>query len=301
MGLRPEDLQRGEVYRREWLLEHGMHRRHLHSPAMTRVLPTCYTRTDHPADLRRVVLAAQELLGCPSVVSGATAAELFGVRLPRRARREGGARVHLSTSEGSSPRRTETLVVHRRAASPTVDLHGVTMVDPLTALQEIAVGLTLDELVIAVDSLVADRFGTAWRIPMTEVRERAGKARGRGASRLRDAVALARERVWSPQETQMHLLLMRCGRPVTAMNHEVVDPTTGIVYYADLAYPDRRIAIEYDGGDHLTSPDRVKHDHHKSAVLTAEGWTVIRVHAEDLHEPTDFFLRLDAAWGAEAA
>ena len=74
MGLRPEDLERGEVYRREWLLERGMHRRHLSSPAMTRVLPTCYTRTDYPADLRRVAVEAQDLLGCPSVVAGVTAA-----------------------------------------------------------------------------------------------------------------------------------------------------------------------------------------------------------------------------------
>ena len=299
MGLRPEDLERGEVYRREWLLERGMHRRHLSSPAMTRVLPTCYTRTDYPADLRRVAVEAQDLLGCPSVVAGVTAAELFGVRLPRRARREGGARVHLDTSGGSSPRRTETLVVHRCAPPPTIRLHGVTMVEPLTALQEIAGRLTLDELVIAIDSLVADRFGTAWRIPLTEVREQAGAARGRGAKQLREAAALARERVWSPRETQMHLLLRRYGRPVTVMNHEVVDPATGIVYYIDLAYPERRIAIEYDGAEHLTAPDRVRQDHRKSAVLAAEGWTVIRVYSEDIHEPTDFFARLEYAWGTE--
>ena len=301
MGLRPEELERGEVFRREWLLEHGMHRRHLSSPAMTRVLPTLYTRSDHPADLRRVALAAQDLIDCPSVVAGATAAELFAIRLPRRARREGGARVHLDITGGSSPRRTEKLVVHRRAPSPTVRLHGVTMVDPVTALQQIAGRLTLDELVIAVDSLIADRFGTAWRIPLAEVRERTAVARGRGASRLREAVELARERVWSPRETQMHLLLARCGRPVPEMNHEVVDPATGIAYYIDLAYPCERIAIEYDGADHLTDADRVKRDHRKSAVLHAEGWTVLRVYAEDLHDPRDLLLRLDHAFAAATA
>lgn len=88
--------------------------------------------------------------------------------------------MHLDTSGGSSPRRTETLVVHRCAPPPTIRLHGVTMVEPLTALQEIAGRLTLDELVIAIDSLVADRFGTAWRIPLSEVREQAEAARGRG-------------------------------------------------------------------------------------------------------------------------
>src|SRR5699024_11118010 len=36
------------------------------------------------------------------------------------------------------------------------------------------------------------------------------------------------------------------GWPPPALNHEIVDPATGIVYYVDLAYPQQRIAIEYD-------------------------------------------------------
>ena len=301
MGLRPEDLERGAVYRRQWLLENGMHPRHLSSPGMTRVLPTCYTRSEHPADLRRVVLAAQELLGVPSAACGATAAELFGMRLPRRTTRAGGAAIHLEVERGSAPRRTALLVVHRRAPSATLGLHGVTMVEPLIALQQIAGRLTHQELVVAVDSLVADRYGTAQRIPLPEVRQRAEHARGRGAARLRAAVAQARERVWSPQETHMHLMLRDHGWPPPALNHEIVDPATGIVYYVDLAYPQQRIAIEYDGSDHVTDPDRVTHDHHKSTVLHGEGWTVLRVHAKDLHDPTDVFARLDHAWDARAA
>src|SRR5699024_3484004 len=86
-----------------------------------------------------------------------------------------------------------------------------------------------------------------------------------------------------------------------ALNHEIVDPATGIVYYVDLAYPQQRIAIEHDGSDHVTDPDRVTHDHHKSTALHGEGWTVLRVHAKDLHDPTDVFARLDHAWDARAA
>ena len=99
----------------------------------------------------------------------------------------------------------------------------------------------------------------------------------------------------------MHLMLRDHGWPPPALNHEIVDPTTGIVYYVDLAYPQQRIAIEYDGSDHVTDPDRVTHDHHKSTVLHGEGWTVLRVHAKDLHDPIDVFARLDHAWDARAA
>src|SRR5699024_389601 len=80
---------------------------------------TCYTRSEHPADLRRVVLAAQELLGVPSAACGATAAELFGMRLPRRTTRAGGAAIHLEVERGSAPRRTALPVGHRRAPPAT--------------------------------------------------------------------------------------------------------------------------------------------------------------------------------------
>lgn len=289
------------MHRRETLLAGGMHPRVLASPAMTRVLPGWYTRTDHPAGLRTVALTAQQVLGPDAVVSDETAAELFGMRLPDRMTRRGGAAVHLRSPKGPSPRATSLLVVHRRAVSATIRHQGVTMSHPLVALQEIARSLTRVERVVAMDSLVANRFGTAYRIPLAEARELATAARGRGAELLRECVGLARERVWSPRETQMHLMLRDHGWPSPALNHEVVDPATGIVYYIDLAFPPRRIAIEYDGSEHFTDPDRVKRDHRKSAVLTAEGWTVIRVYAEDLHEPTDFFARLRAAWGAQAA
>ena len=298
MGLKPVDLERGAVYRRAWLLAQGMHSRHLTSAAMTRVLPGCFTRTDHPADLRSVVLAAQELVGVPSAASGATAAELFGIRLPHRATRAGRAAVHLDVEAGSTPRRTPLLVIHRRRASRTLRLHGVTIVEPMVALQQIAGRLTHDELVVALDSLVADRFGAVSRLELDEVRRRAAQARGHGAARLRAAADEARERVWSARETHMHLLLRRHGRPPPALNHQVLDPATGIAYYVDLAYPRERIAIEYDGTEHLTDADRVKQDHRKSAVLHATGWTVIRVYAEDLHDPSDLLTRLGGAFSA---
>lgn len=171
----------------------------------------------------------------------------------------------------------------------------MTIVEPLVALQQIARRLTHEELVVAVDSLIADRFGTVIRYELDEVRRRAEQLQGQGASRVRAAVEHARERVWSPRETHLHLMLRRQGYPAPELNHQVLDPATGVVYYVDLAYPAQRIAIEYDGAEHLTDADRVKRDHRKSAALHAEEWTVIRVYAEDLRDPTDLLSRLDHA------
>lgn len=200
MGLTPEDLSRGAVYSRRSLLERGMHQRHFSSGALLRVLPSRYTRGDHPADLRAIALAAQSLTGRGAVVSGVTAAELFGFRLPLHMIRSGGASIHLRLPEGAAPRSTAMLTVHRRAPAPVIRHHGVTMSHPVVALQEMAARLARRDLVAAVDSLVADRFGTAYRIPLRRARDLASAATGRGAPALRKAVGPARERVWSERD-----------------------------------------------------------------------------------------------------
>lgn len=46
-------------------------------------------------------------------------------------------------------------------------------------------------------------------------------------------------------------------------------------YFLDRAYPDRKIALEYDGRTHLT-PERARRDLNRQAYVTREGWTVIR-------------------------
>lgn len=293
MGMRPQDLGKGTVYSRRWLLEQGMHQRHFSSGALLRVLPAHYSRSDHPADLRAVALAAQRLVGGAAVVSDETAAELFGIRLPRRLTREGGAPIHLRLAEGAAPRSTPLLIVHRRSPARTIRHHAVVMSHPLIALQEIAPRLSRQQLVAAVDSLAADRYGTVRRMSSTQIRALATAATGRGAAALREAADLARERVWSVRETEVRLMLLDRGWPEPDLNRELVDPATGIVYYIDLAYPQFRVAIEYDGAEHLTDPERVKRDQRKNLVLNAQGWTVIRVYAEDLHDPSDLFLRLD--------
>jgi very-short-patch-repair endonuclease len=46
-------------------------------------------------------------------------------------------------------------------------------------------------------------------------------------------------------------------------------------YFLDMAYPELKIAVEYDGRGHL-KPARAQHDLRRQAYLTAAGWTVLR-------------------------
>lgn len=293
MALRSQDLDKGAVYSSVWLRAHGMHHRELASSKLTRVLPGQVTRTDAPAGLRAIALVAQRQLIPGAVISRETAAELFRIPLPDELTHEGGAAVHLRVSDGAAARRTPLINVHRQVPAPVIRHHGVVMSHPVVAVQGIAPWLSHAERVICLDALVADRHGAAARIPLPELFGLIRSRRGRGAAELRAAAIDVRERVWSPRETRMRLMLLGHGYPEPELNRPIRDPATGIVYYIDLAYPRWSIAIEYDGRHHLIDPSQQAADLHKNEVLHVQGWSVLRVSAADLHRPGDFFLRLE--------
>jgi very-short-patch-repair endonuclease len=70
-------------------------------------------------------------------------------------------------------------------------------------------------------------------------------------------------------ETRIRLALRSGGLPLPALQHPVGP------YELDLAYPAVRVAIEYNGRDHL-DPDRALRDLEREAYLTAAGWIVLR-------------------------
>lgn len=293
MGLPPHDLDEGAVYSSAWLRTHGMHPRQLASPKLIRVLPGYVTRADAPAGLRAIALVAQRQFIPGAVISRETAAELFGIPLPHDLTHDGGASVHLRVATGAAARRTSLINVHVQGPAPVIRHHGVTMSHPVVAVQEIARRVSHVDLVACLDALVADRHGAAYRIPVTELISLIRTRKGRGAAELRAAAVDVRERVWSPRETQMRLMLLGHGYPEPEPNRPISDPATGIVYYIDLAYPQWSIAIEYDGEHHLTDKSQQKADLHKNEVLHMQGWSVLRASSADLHRPQDLLLRVE--------
>ena len=62
----------------------------------------------------------------------------------------------------------------------------------------------------------------------------------------------------------------------------------------DLAFPEAKIAIEYEGAYHFEDGQIVRDDA-RYARLRAAGWTVIRVGAADLRDLDTFVTRVRAA------
>src|SRR5690625_5659246 len=92
-------------------------------------------------------------------------------------------------------------------------------------------------------------------------------------------------------ETKVRLMILARGYPEPVPNLEFIDPATGIVYYVDLAYPQWKIAIEYDGQGHWDDKQQWEKDLHKNEVLHDQAWKVLRIAIADYMEPETFLDR----------
>ena len=73
------------------------------------------------------------------------------------------------------------------------------------------------------------------------------------------------------------------GMPEPVVQHEVFDGGRRIARI-DLAYPELRIAIEYEGDGHRTDKEQWRRDIQRQRDLEDRGWIVIRLTQRDLHE-----------------
>lgn len=209
-------------------------------------------------------------------LAGWAAAEMLGADCaPRR------TPVEILVTDGHRRSRPD-LVVHHRRSLPGEIVTGVRIpapgrrrgfvpgrtvvtTSPLRTAFDLARAAERTEAVIALDAL--SRVGGFAPAEVLTVAQRLPG--GRGSRRLPGLVDLADPRAESPMETRVRLALHDHGVRAPVLQH----PVGG--YRIDLAYPDERFGIEYDGADHL-DPGRARADLARQAVLTAAGWELFR-------------------------
>lgn len=181
-------------------------------------------------------------------------------------------------------------------------VHGVPVVDPVAAVFSCARELTVPQLVVLLDGVVAssmnypgqDRVARP-RFALDDVEARlADWGRFPGSGAVRTALGLAREEVESPKETETRLLIVDSGLPEPVVQFEVRDGSR-LVARIDLAYPQWRIAIEYEGDGHRTERAQWRRDITRQRELEGQGWIVIRLTQQDLVDPQPFLARIRSA------
>lgn len=212
--------------------------------------------------------------------SHTSAALLHGMPLPARLR---SAPVHLASPTLGSRMRRPGIVGHRLKAE-VVQVEGVPVESPLDTIVHLATLLSVSELVIVVDWALQPRNGLS--VSKASLVERLEHFKGaRGLGRLRAAIAIARVGAESPKETELRMLVSHHGFPAPALNLEVQDASGRFVARVDMAWPDLRIALEYDGEQHRLDSSQYARDIERIAALEAEGWIVVRVTKEHLRRP----------------
>jgi very-short-patch-repair endonuclease len=282
---RVPDALRGRVFRgsaavRDGLLTPGQ----LRGPAWRSLFQDVYVDATVPESHALRARAAARVLLPGAVVAGASAAVLWGVDLAGP-----GDDVELVLPPGSHARRVSGVRVRRAALDPD-DIRvqrRVRLTAPAATAVRVAGFLPADEAVVALDRLVV-----AGVVGLDAVRERAAR-RGGASPRARAACARADGLAESPQETRVRLLLDSGRLPAPVAQHVVRDED-GFVARVDFAWPDRRVALEYDGAWHgdRAQPSR---DRRRLNRLQAAGWRVVFVTAADLYRPAQLLATVAAA------
>lgn len=280
------------LFRRAELLERGIHPRRLASPEFTEVLPGFYTPADAPAHLALVARVLQRKVLPGAVISHTTGAEILGMPLPWQLEYCRTGVLHCSVLPGEKRRAGPRVHVHRPRPLPTRNAFGVRLRPPLALLCEVAGELEHGELVACCDHLIGP-YAARPRMNLADLHRLLEKTTGmHGIKRVRRAITDARERVESPRETMLRLLLIEHGFAEPEINRTVRTPSTGESFRLDLCYARERLAIEYDGDWHRTDRRRFRSDRRKDDVLHELGWRVVRVTEKDLRDPSRLIGRL---------
>ncbi len=117
------------------------------------------------------------------------------------------------------------------------------LTSPLRTAYDLARGPDLVEAVVAVDALA--RVGGFAPDLLLNFAVHCRGSRGNG--RVAEVLSHADRRAGSPMETRLRLLLVRAGLPRPEVQWAVQDEAARSAVWLDLAHPEHRIGIEYDG------------------------------------------------------
>lgn len=219
-------------------------------------------------------------------ISHLTAAVLQGLWLPTWFRdcRE----LHLSKPRSLPPVRRKGVVGHTVLAfsHEVMVLDGIRISTPARTWLDLASILPLEDLVAVGDQLVRhpqpglEERVEPWatRPALQEMLRQHPKLQG--IVKAREAVELIRHGSDSAPETFLRLALCAAGLPEPELQLRVV-PNDPYSPAADMGYRAQRIAIQYDGGHHLTREQQSR-DNRRDESFNSAGWRYFKFNADDL-------------------
>lgn len=219
-----------------------------------------------------------------SVVSHVTALRLYGFDVGQE------RPFHLSTRSATHSRRDGITAHQRLGRIHSRQLDGVPVTGPDRTLVDIATKVSLLELVQAIEFMLHRGHTT-----LDALAEYALTRHLDGVRRVRRVLPLVRERVESPMETLVRLMLLFARLPEPAPNLDIVDQHGDFLARGDLVYAAYLVLVEYDGWHHERDARQRQHDLRRRELLERAGWRVIVVTSGDLSAPHGVVRRVHVA------
>lgn len=251
-------------------------RRRLQSGGWRRLFPDIYVSSELPLDHRVWCRAAGLHLRGRGVISGRSAAALWGVGLLVR-----GDPIEVTVPKPARLRAPAGLVIVRSPLPPgdATSHMGIPVTSAERTAFDLGRRLPWVESVSALDAMLAAKIVTRPGLAAFAKR-RAGWP---GLDQLGKVLPLTDAGAASPQESRLRILLMRGRLPRPVTQHVVRTSDGTFVGRLDLAYPEHRVGVEYDG-DHHRGRGQFQRDMRRLNALNACGWTVLRFGASDLRD-----------------
>ncbi|WP_245192085.1 endonuclease domain-containing protein [Amycolatopsis azurea] len=252
----------------------------------------------HAADALKLTTRAQAALlvvGRPVAVSGATSLALHGISAVDE------SRVHVTVPYSRRIKSKPGLTVHQADFRPSdvVELDGLATFSLDLALADFLCDGDKRTAFAALDEAMHGLAPDHVRVLRENVRDRLADRRDqRGIHRALLLLDLATGKAESPPESILRLIVVEAGFPVPEVQYEITTIEGRKLYVLDLAWPSRRIALEYDG--FASHEERHGYDAERDARMAGRGWVTIRASAADLRDPRRVLAELAKAFGMRA-
>ena len=261
--------------------------RRLREGPFIRVLHGVYADASQTRDHLLKCRAAAALMPEGAVLGGRSAAAVLGAPQP-----EYSVPVTVMLPDGSQwtgPSGVRTRRAHLAATDVVRREDGLHHTSPLRTAWDTAATESTGTAVGVVDAMLRADLVTE-----AELRALVADGSGRwGATRARRALALCDRRSQSPPESWVRVACALAGLPAPVPQFEVHEDGAWLGQ-VDLAWPEYRVIVEYEGAYHFDGVQIVKDDGRYERLIAA-GWTVIRLAAHDLRAMDEVVRRIAAA------
>lgn len=223
-------------------------------------------------DLIGRLTALDAHLGQRAVACLGTAAALYGFDT------EGTDRVHV-LDPGVRLRPASGLMVHQRGGAPLQQVRGRLATAPAWTAVEVARELRCPRALATLDAALHSGCCTPAEL-VSAVSEQRGR---RGIVTVRALVQLADGRAESAMESEARLVMIDQGLPLPELQY-VIHGRAAESWRVDFAWPDHRVAAEYESIEWHAGRAEMLRDKRRFAAIQQLDWTVIPIVVTDVRQ-----------------